>query len=476
VIILTKTKGSEVRDTLPLEPLLSSSRDPNGFVFEYQNTVLRKVTEAGLIHYRRLVDSGLYRQLLSTRLLIPHDEVANPAGSPPGGTTLRPQQIRMITYPYEWCFSQLRDSALATLDIQETALRHDMELRDATPFNVQLIDGRPALIDISSLGIRKAGAPWTAYRQFCELFLFPLAAAAYVGPEMLKLIKSFPDGLPVHLAPRLLPLRARLSFNRLLHLYFYPRLARASDALERERFARTRQISVKSQLGLVESLRQAVTSLPRITDWSAWSGYYALEPSYAAASLEAKRRIVQEIVDKIAGRTIWDLGSNLGLMTSFANNGALVVAIDSDHASVERLYKAMRKEGRENLIPLWIDATNPTPAMGLNLRERMSLEQRGHADVVLMLALIHHLAIGRNVPLDRIATLLASAGRHAVVEFVPDDDPMVRILREGRDSLQPYSVAAFREAMSRRFELVSSQPIPGSGRIIFHYVQRGSSA
>src|SRR5262249_22153156 len=152
-------------------------RDPAGHVFLHDGTVHRRIEPVGMESYRALMDSGLYAALVSDHLLVPHEDLGPQVMAPGASTVLRPEQIPMISYPYEWCVSQLQDAALPTLGALRTALRFKMVLKDASAFNVQFVRGRPVLIDTLSFE-PYSGGQWVAYRQFCQHFYAPLLLAA----------------------------------------------------------------------------------------------------------------------------------------------------------------------------------------------------------------------------------------------------------------------------------------------------------
>jgi hypothetical protein len=180
--------------------LPGSFRDPAGHIVFINGQVHRRIESAGLAGYRRLIDSGLYATLTAKRLLIAHDELSGDLHSG-AGLMLRPEQIPMISYPYEWSLSQLRDAALVTLDAQREALRAGMVLKDASAFNIQFLHGRPILIDTLSFEPYRGG-PWVAYRQFCQHFYAPLLLSATADPHLVRAASVFIDGLPLPMASR----------------------------------------------------------------------------------------------------------------------------------------------------------------------------------------------------------------------------------------------------------------------------------
>lgn len=446
--------------------LASSFRDPSGFLFERDGVLLRHVSPRYREDYEALRGSGLYERLVERGLLLPWDEEPPRPEDGDAYKVLRPRRLPFVSYPYEWSFSQLRDAALATLAIQRRALEAGLWLKDASAYNVQLLAGRPVLIDSLSFERLRPGEPWPAYRQLCQHFLAPLALMAHRDVRLQQLLRVHLDGVPLDLAARLLPLRARLRPALLVHLVFHARAQRRYAAAPATA-ARRRGVSLQALRGLVDHLERAVRGLrwrPRGTEWA---DYYE-KIHYGEEALERKRELVGELLERVAPSTVWDLGANTGLFSRLAaERGAFVVAFDLDPAAVERAYLEVRREREERLLPLLLDLTNPSPNLGWANRERSTLEERGPADLVMALALVHHLAIGNNVPLPEIADWLARLGRHAIVEWVPKEDPMVRRLLAHREDVFPgYTPEGFETAFGRHFEVQAREALPGTSRTL----------
>ena len=168
-----------------LDALPSSFRDPSGFVFAENGRVYRQINNGFAEHFDQFMSSGLYDVLVSKGYLVAHEDVtaSNIQRGPDCYRVIAPEIIPYIAYPYEWSFSQLQDAAMLTLRIQTVALQHGYILKDASAYNVQFKDGKPVFIDTLSFEPYVEGAPWVAYRQFCQHFLAPLAfrARVYVG-------------------------------------------------------------------------------------------------------------------------------------------------------------------------------------------------------------------------------------------------------------------------------------------------------
>jgi hypothetical protein len=454
--------------------LSSSFRDPSGFLFTEDGSLYRQVNQAYRDSYDHLIGSGLYDALADSGSLIRHEEVGlELARTNEAYQVLKPEVVPFVSYPYEWCFSQLQDAALLTLDVQKKALDFGMTLKDASAYNVQFVGGQPVLIDTLSFDIYDEGQPWAAYRQFCQHFLAPLALMSYTDVRLGQLSRVHIDGIPLDLTSSLLPFRTRLSFALLSHIHLHARSQR--HFAERTVDVKSRKMSRLSLLGLLDNLESAVNKLkwqPRGTLWSD----YEEEESYSRDALDQKRQLVAGFLDQVQPKVVWDLGANVGLFSRLASDrGILTVSFDADPGCVERNYLESRHKGETNILPLLIDLTNPSPAIGWQHEERMSLVERGPADLVVCLALIHHLAISNNLPLPMIADFLASICSSLILEFVPKTDHRVQRLLSTRDDIfTGYTQEALVRTFGQRFEIQASKQLRGSERVMYLMARRSA--
>ncbi len=453
----------------------SSFRDPSGFLFEREGILYRHVDASYAPHYDALMGSGLYRELTERGLLVPH-ELAEGVPSPAGEAhaILRPERVPFVSYPYEWAFSQLKDAALTTLRVQDCALRHGMTLKDASAYNVQFVRGRPVFIDTLSFETLREGRPWVGYRQFCQHFLAPLALMAYRDVGLSRLLRLHLDGIPLGLARSLLPLRAWLNVHLWLHVRLHARYQRRYEG-DAGAMARARPATERSRLHLNAALRAAMERLDWKPEGTEWAAYYEGD-SYSEKAADHKRRWIEAALDQAAPRRVWDLGANTGRFSRLASDrGIPTLAFDVDPACVERSYREARAAGEEHLLPLLLDLTNPSPALGFAHGERASLLERRSADLVMALALVHHLAIGNNVPLDRVAAYLAALGPRLLIEFVPRGDPKVdRLLATREDVFRDYTREGFERAFGLAYEIEAAEPLEDSERILYRMRRRAA--
>ncbi|MDJ0788317.1 MAG: SAM-dependent methyltransferase [Myxococcota bacterium] len=461
------------------ERLPSSFRDPSGHLFHSDGTLFRQVNDVYRPSFELLESSGLLDALVSEGLLVPHEEVSTSLAPEPGAyKVLRPEPLAFISYPYEWCFSQLRDAALLTLALQKRALAHGMILKDASAYNVQFRRGRPVFIDTLSFEAYEEGTPWVAYRQFCQHFLAPLALMAHTDVRLSQLLRIHIDGIPLDLASRLLPRLTRMRFSLLVHIHLHARSQQrhadsAAAGADESQEHRSAKVSAAGMQGLVESLESAVRKLSWRPAGTEWGDYYT-DTNYSEEAQSHKAELVGKMLDRVAPKSVWDLGANTGVYSRIAAAHAdQVVSWDIDPAAVEKNYQQVREEEEREFLPLLLDLTNPSAGIGWANRERATVADRGPADVAMALAVVHHLAISNNTPLDDVASYLAQLGRHVVIEFVPKSDSQVKRLLQTREDVFPhYTREGFEQAFEQHFQLVESAPVRESERRLYLYERR----
>lgn len=450
--------------------LSASFRDPSGFLFRLEGSLFRQVNHSYALDYQNLMDSGLYGKLIKLGLLIPHRESdVVPPEPEMAFKVIQPERVPLISYPYEWPFSFLKDAALATLRIQKIALKHDMSLKDASAYNIQFYQGHPVLIDTLSFEKYVEGTPWVAYRQFCQHFLAPLALMGYTDVRLSQLMRIYIDGIPLDLVSRLLPARTRLQFGLLTHIHIH---AQAQQKFAGQSTKNSRpfsgRMSRESLFALIESLESTVKKLEWKMGGTEWGDYYN-DTNYTDISFEHKKELVASWVNRIAPKSVWDLGANDGTFSRLASGKNIpTVAFDIDPTAVEKNYRQIKFGKEQNLTSLVLDLTNPSPAIGWHNQERYSFFDRGPVDMVFALAIIHHLAISNNVPLMYLADLFYDLGHWLVIEFIPKSDSQVqRLLHNRLDIFSHYTYDGFEQRFKERFIVHEKISIRDSERYLY---------
>lgn len=453
----------------------ASFRDRDGFIFSFNNEIYRAINRSYQENYDSLVKSGLFKELIKLNLLIPYQEVKNTFIKDSNiFKILKPNLIEFISYPYEWCFSQLKDAALATLQIEKIALAHNMTIKDASAFNIQFYKGKPVLIDILSFEKYVENQPWVAYKQFCQHFLGPLALISYKDPKLNSLSKNFIDGPPLDLISKLLPFKTYFNFSLLIHIHIHSKFQNIYSN-KTKKMNKINNLSKKNLILLIESLESTVRSLKWLPKNTEWVNYYN-KTNYSKKSLTKKKEIVLDYLNKIGpNKVIWDLGANDGTFSRLGlkTNASSVFSFDIDPAAVEINYLKCKKNNETNHLPLIIDLTNPSPSIGWENKERLSFMERVISDTVIALALIHHLAISNNLGLDLLASFFSKICKNLIIEFIPKEDSNVqRLLNFRKDIFNEYNEDFFIKTFSKFFLIKERRKIKGSKRIIFLMIKK----
>ena len=458
---------------MPYTSIAGSFRDPGGFLYAVDGELYRQVNPQYRLQYERLSGSGLMSELFEDNLLVEHEETSlASAATPDAYKVLKPAPLPFVSYPFEWSFGQLKAAALLTLTILKRALNHNMVLKDASAYNVQFLGARPLFIDTLSFDIYEEGAPWTAYRQFCQHFLAPLALMASVDSRLSQLCQTNIDGIPLDLVDAMLPLRVKLRPSIATHISLHARAQRRYAGAGNPNIgkaAATPRVSRLGLQGIIRNLEQAVARLHwRLPD-TEWANYYS-DTNYSEKAMSSKRRLVAEFLSAIGHqRLIVDTGSNTGEFSAIAARYAdYVVSMDVDPVAVETQFRDLSMANREDILPLRVDLTVPSPGIGWANEERLALQDRSSNSTVLALALVHHLAIANNVPLPRIADFFSQYAKDLVIEFVPKSDSQVaRLLATREDIFTHYTRARFEKDFSRRFKIQRSSQIVCSERTLY---------
>lgn len=451
-----------------------SFRDRNGRVYVLGQRVLRGLGHEALQNFRNLLNTRFYQdfsksgEIISSRELdlkeVP-DEIPSWAGY------LEHELVPCITYPYEWTFSMLRDAALLQLRLLEAALLEGWTMKDATPYNVQFIGKRAVFIDLPSFEPLAKGSPWNGYRQFCEMNLFPLMLQAYKGVDFQRFMRARIDGIDVQTAARLFVWGERIKPGVFSHVWLQGLLDRKYGSTNRNLRAEIGSAGFGKAMLLanVRKLLRLVRGLRWKTAGSEWVAYEESH-TYSEQDLAAKYAFVERAIQASRPEVTWDLGCNTGRYSRLAaSHGSQVVAMDADHLSVERLYLDPTTMEGGQILPVVQDFSDPSPSWGWNQRERGTLESRSAPQLLLCLALLHHMVIGRNIPLDQFVDWLASLKSALVIEFVSREDAMVsKLLLNRSDHYPDYCQNGLESALARHF-VIENQVALGAGQRRLYY-------
>ncbi|MGB5835252.1 MAG: hypothetical protein WBG92_25145 [Thiohalocapsa sp.] len=385
--------------------------------------------------------------------------------------------VPFVTYPYEWTFSMLKDAALLQLNLIEDSMLDGWTLKDATPFNIQWIGARRVFIDVPSFEPRQDGERWLGYRQFCQMFLTPLFLKSYLNVDHTRILRSNIDGISASDARKLFRGLSRFRRGVTSHVLF-PAMVEESIAKRERDSAPAKARAARKQsdamvIGLVQSLTRLVRSLPgkiRHTDWSK----YADTHSYESREVERKVEFVRDCASRKQRSMVWDIGSNTGTFSrACAPFSRIVISIDGDHDAVEQLYLAEKAKDSSNILPVVMDLSNISPAQGWAGQERKAFDQRGKPDLVVCLALIHHIRISANVPLVLFLDWLRSLDCEIVIEFVDRHDEMVeKLLVNKKEVYDDYSRSEFERLIGERYRVETSSELKGGRRVLYHLVLR----
>ena len=451
-------------------PHPSSFRDPSGFVFFHHHKYYRHIRSFYASDYQCLM-KGPYQHLVDQGMLIPHQEIGeNLTGDSDFFLTLLPEQIDFISYPYEWCFDQLKDTALLCLEIMKTSINHGLILKDASPFNFQLLRGKPVLIDTLSFEQYNPGLPWIAYRQFCEGFLFPLLINHYLGLDFQQLLAVYPDGIPASLTAKILPLKSRLSLGTWLHVFLQHSVSIHSKP-DRNKFV---SFTRDKMIRLLDHLYSMIGSLKyHGSAGKDWSRYY--DGEHPEEYSVAKNRIFSDWVGEMQFSSALDLGTNLGIFAEIlARNGAMVIATDMDSRCINQLYLKSRANAGKNIHPILADLAFAYSSGGFRQSERQSFSDRARMDLVSALAIIHHLVLIRNIPLVNLASYCSDLSKkYLIAEFIPLSDAKVQLMMTNKKTFhQPYDRNAFEMSFDPYFIIEQIQPIQGTERVMYKMKKR----
>jgi ribosomal protein L11 methylase PrmA len=451
-----------------------SFRDPGGRIYWYGERVLRTVMPSAAKDFDYVESSGLIPELVERGMLIPQTHMSlELLGEAAGDAAylLEHPKLDFISHPYEWPFRALQAAALLQLDLYLAALERDVTLSDATAYNIQFDGVRPLFIDRLSFRRYVDGQFWLGHRQFCEQFLNPLLLRSIFGIPHNAWYRGSPEGIGAAELSALLPLRKKFSWRVLTNVVMQGSLQKTRSSDAHKAVAGKLRFPKPAFERLLRGLRAWIASLhPADRQPTTWQDY-AGHTSYRDTEAEAKRNFVARFVSDSKARTVWDIGCNTGdySVAALQAGARSVIGFDFDQGSLDLAFDRARSE-KLAFTPLFLDVTNPAPDQGWGQAERRGLRARAKADAVLALALIHHVAIAKNVPLGDVVGWLTDMAPRGVIEFVPKTDPMVvELLRLREDIFPDYNEAHFVRCLEERARIVQSETVSSSGRKLFAF-------
>lgn len=447
-----------------------SFRDPGSRVFVDPDRVLRAVFETSAADYESVRDSGLLKELIVDGLLVEAAELSqNSAPVTDARYVLEHPRLPFISYPYEWPFALLKKAALLQLDLMIRLLDRGFTLADATAYNLQFTGTRPMFIDHLSLRPYVEGEIWAGHRQFCMQFLNPLILWTRLGVAPNAWFRGSLEGIAPEDLAALLRFRDKLSWTVLTHVVAQAaaqRSTRGNDA----RPVSAPRLPRRSFEAMLRSLRDFVAGQEMPNLPTMWADYDT-DNSYEEREAARKRQFVTEMVAAARPAKLIDLGCNSGdySIAALEAGARYVVGFDFDFGALER---AVARADADDLpfLPLWLDATNPSPSQGWNQAERSGFSERVRADAVLALAFIHHLAIAKNVPLDMVIDWIMAVAPVGIIEFPQKSDPMVQRLLQNRPDIFPnYGEEQFLAFIQSRARIERRLQLQPTDRLLVWY-------
>lgn len=442
--------------------LSSSFRDPAGFVFEENGEIYRAVSLEYQNEFEYFISSGLSDKLIKENLIIPYSIKKNNTNNK-YCYILKPKKINHISYPYEWCFSQLKDAALLTIKIAKIALDYGMELKDASAYNIQFYKGKPIFIDLLSFKTKKNISPWVAYRQFCQHFLAPLLLMSFKEKYLSLLLKNYIDGIPLSITSNLLGIK-KFNSKAFFHIYLQNKISQKNI----NNIKSSKNFSKKDFFRILDNLYDIISNLKIKIKNDNWGNYYE-QKILSDQYLDSKIKLVKDFLSIIKPKYIYDIGANTGIFSKISSEYCKeVISLDSDIDCTESLYLNIKQNSITNILPLVVDLANPTPSIGWDNNERDSFLRRMKKDTILALAVIHHLIIGNNVPLPHLANFFRKYCNNLIIEFIPINDIKVQeLLKTRKNIFTNITKDYFENVFSQFFTIIARETIESSSRILY---------
>ena len=470
-----------------LEQNSGSFRDPTNQVYELKHSqdsscntrILRGIDANTLASVEQLFREPFYQSLVNDGRLI-GTRIVDSSSDTDASTVLHDgwtgvlehNVVPFVSYIYEWSFAMLKDAALLHLNILENCIKNGWILKDSSPYNIQWIGTRPVFIDIPSFTPWTEGEPWIGYRQFCSMFFTPLAIRAHLGIDHISMMRSNLDGIPPTEAVNYFSGLNSFKKGVLSHIVLPSRVEKHIESKERNDAPARKRQSIKQSkamvLGLVQSMSRLIKKLSIKNSHTDWSQYDKTH-SYSDTDFEEKKAFIHKHLKSVKLDTVWDIGCNTGTFSQLCSEfSEYVIAVDGDHGAIEKLYLIEKNKKESNILPLVMNLSNISPSQGWASAERLAFDHRKKPDLVLCLALIHHLRIAANIPNYLFLKWLHTLNSNVILEFVNRDDEMVKkLLTNKAEQYEDYNFDQFLREIDNFFEIDDRQNLKSGKRELF---------
>lgn len=462
-----------MNNIISVEP--GSFRDPAGNIFYYEGKVLRLLNKSGQDRYNFLKKGDLINKCFKNDFLIKSYEVNDSKFDSDifkNKKIIEHEKINYISYPYEWSFDQLKDAALHHLNFHLFLLDNNATLIDGSAYNIQFNGYKPVFIDLLSIKEYNEGEYWNAHKQFCENFLNPLILKSKKQIDFNNWFRGNLEGITTKDLNSILNLKDKFSFNILTQVVLLNFLEQKTLKNKKTNIKsiKKRKFPKKSYIGLLRNMKKLIESMEIKKTKTMWDDYSS-NNTYNQKEEIIKKEIVSKFSQKYNFQTLADLGCNDGVYSKICieNGSKYVVGFDYDLSAVNKAYNISKKK-ELNFLPLYFDASNPSPNLGWAQNERKGYFERMNFEGLIALAFEHHLAIAKNIPLDQVLKWLINIAPIGLIEFVPKNDATIKKMLELKgDIFDSYNEENFRSLIQKNAVIISETKVSESGRKIFEY-------
>ena len=457
----------------------ASFRDPSGRVFFDRESVLRVIDPAALAHFEEFRSLDCVAKLATAGEIVASTtgetiDAAIPV--PAGSAIVTHPRVWFPSYPHEWPAEMLESAGELTLRIAEQLLDENWGLKDATPYNILFEGTKPVFVDVLSFEKRDPeDAIWRPYQQFVNTFLLPLLVNRSRGVSLRSIFLANREGLDIQEAGKLFTGASKFK-SKVFSIVTLPNMLASKAESKSDLYSAGKKMPVEQARFILRRSfsrlkKQLAAVSPDAGRSSKWTGYTEHNVTTIPAYMQAKRSFVETAIARIKPKHVLDVGCNTGHFSFFAARaGARVVGIDHDPEVLGQVFRDARKEGLD-VLPLAVDLSRPSPRLGWRNSEVPSFLDRaeGAFDLVMMLAVLHHILVQDRIPLRDVMKLAADLTTDAlIIEFVPPSDPLFRRIARGRDHLHTgLTEDTFENAAREFFGVELKEPLPETDRTLY---------